>query len=144
MRVPAGIRVVRRRRDGLASEAVEVERKRRHLELAPASRGHCVARPVAVQLDAVALRVGEVEGLADEVVRGAGEPPARAGDATQRPREVGPRGHEQGEVEEAGRPGRARRRVRDRARSSTSGFPPAPSSRRPAASPSTSSPIVCS
>ncbi|MCU0301867.1 MAG: hypothetical protein MUF35_09735 [Candidatus Nanopelagicales bacterium] len=51
---------------------VGVQMEGGHLELA-AGTLPLVTRPIDVQLDAVALRVGEVEGLTDEVVRGADE-----------------------------------------------------------------------
>ena len=103
----------RRLAAGLAEQALEIERKRRHLDRVTGERPF-VARPVAVELDAVPLRVGEVERLGDEMVGGSGERPARTGHPAQRACEVGPRRHEEREVEEAGRPRRARRRVRIR------------------------------
>ena len=58
----------------------------------------------------VALRVGQVERLADEMVGGAVEPPAGERDATQRLCERAPVGYEQRKVEEPARVARARRR----------------------------------
>jgi len=56
----------------LADKGVRIEVEGGHLDLAvgPAPLG---AVAVPVQLDAVALRVGEVEGLADQVIGAAGE-----------------------------------------------------------------------
>ena len=76
----------------LGKEALQVERQGVHLEVAAGDRPLCPGT-VAVELDPVVLRVGEVERLADEVVGGAGEPPARTDDAAQRTGEVGPFGH---------------------------------------------------
>jgi len=95
---------------GLGEQALEVERQRRHLELA-ARVGPLLARAVAVQLDPVPLRVGEVQRLADEVVGRAAQVPAGLEDAPERACEVYPPGNEQGEMEEARRAWRPRRRL---------------------------------
>ena len=63
-------------------------------------------------LGAVPLRVGQVERLGDEVVGRTAQAPTRAGDTSQRAGEVGPRRDEEREVEETGRAGRSRGRVR--------------------------------
>ena len=87
----------------LAEHAVEVEWQRVHLEDAVADRPF-VAGPVAVELDPVALRVAQVEGLADQVVGGAAQPPAGVGDALQGACQVGAGGDEDRQVEEPARP----------------------------------------
>jgi hypothetical protein len=66
----------------LSQDAVEVQRQGVHLE------GAIPDRPlfpwaVAVELDPVAFRIAEVQGLADQVVGGAAQPPARLGDPLQ-------------------------------------------------------------
>ena len=86
----------------LGEDALEVERQRRHRDLVSLARP-LLARAVPVELDPVALRVGEVEGLADEVVRGAAQVPARLEHAPERAREVGPGRDEQREMEQARR-----------------------------------------
>ena len=88
----------------------EVERQRGHLDLAVHDRP-LLARAVAVDLDAVVLRIAQVERLADEVIRGAGELPAAVHHATQRPGELDSARHQQGQVEEAGAAGRTPRGV---------------------------------
>ena len=94
----------------LASTPVEVEGKRRHLQL-PVGARPLLARPVAVDLDPVALGIVEVERLRDEVVGGAREPVPGLGHPAERAGELGAVGDEQREVEQPRRPGRARRRV---------------------------------
>ena len=73
-----------------------------------------VARAVAVELDPVAVGVGQVQRLADQVVGGAVQRPARLRQSRQREREVKPRGEEDREVVEAG--GAAVQRGRGRCR----------------------------
>ena len=65
----------------LVGEVAQVQRQRRHLELA-AVVAPLVARAVAVELDAVAVRIGQIQRLADEMV----------GDAVQRTSEPRPAG----------------------------------------------------
>src|SRR4029077_16419767 len=60
----------------LAQDAIEVERKRVHLQDSVADRP-LLPRAVAIQLDPVALRIAQIEGLADQVVGRAAQPPAR-------------------------------------------------------------------
>src|SRR5918996_1570547 len=62
---------------GLVQQRAEVERPREHPDRAVGCRRPLVPRPVAVQLDAVAVRVAEVDRLADAVVRGALERDSR-------------------------------------------------------------------
>src|SRR5947207_7868329 len=65
------------------------------------------AWPVAVDLDAVALGVVEVERLADEMVRGAGQPPAGARRPRKGPGERGPPRDQDREVKQPRCSGRA-------------------------------------
>ena len=95
----------------LAEHAVEVEWERVHLQDAVADRPP-IARAVAVELDAVALGVAQVESLADQVVGGARQAPAGLGDALQGAGEIGAARHHDREVEEAAGAARPRRRVR--------------------------------
>ena len=95
----------------LGEEAAEVERERVHAEHS-AGDGPLVARTVAIELDAVPLRVGQVERLADEVVGGAAQTPARGDHPAERKREVGARGDEDRQVEKPRRVLRPRRSVR--------------------------------
>ncbi len=89
----------------LPEDPLDVEGKGGHSQLAVVV-GPLVAGAVAVDLDAVALGVVQVEGLAHEVVGGAGEGRTRVEDAAERPRELGPARHEDRQVEEPGaRPG---------------------------------------
>ena len=79
-------RCLRRDRGGaseLREQIVEVERKRGHLQHAVLLRP-LAARPIVVELDAVAVRVGEVERLADQMVGGAVEAGAGLGEADER------------------------------------------------------------
>src|SRR5581483_6908534 len=68
------------------------------------------ARAIAVDLDAVFLRVVQVERLAHEMVRRAAQPPARPHDPGQRGGELGPARDEDREVEQPARPGGSGRR----------------------------------
>src|SRR5207247_979734 len=86
----------------LAHHALEVERQRRHSYRVAVVRPF-LAGPVAVDLDPYAVGIIEVEGLADQVVGGAGQAPATLRQALQRPGELRPRWHEDREVEEPGR-----------------------------------------
>ncbi len=87
----------------LGEQSFEVEGKRRHRDLLALSRPFR-AGSVAIQLDPVALGVREVERLADEVVGGAAEMPARVEDAPERMGQVDAVRDEQRQVEETGRP----------------------------------------
>ena len=84
----------------LTEQVVDVERDRRHQAADPALPAG--PRAVGVDLDPVAVRVGEVDRLADRVVGEAVEAHVVAGGVGEPAREVGPGRHEQGEVEEAG------------------------------------------
>ncbi len=86
----------------VVDHAVEVERQRRHSDLAVGLVVPLGARAVAVDLDPVALGVAEVERLADEVVGGAFERVAGGRQAAQGERQVGARRQQDREVEEAG------------------------------------------
>ena len=88
----------------LAEEALEVERigahAFRHLPLPHR------ARTVGVDLDAVLVRIAEVDRLADEVVGGAREADALAHGMRKPARETAPIGEQQREVEQARAAGR--------------------------------------
>ena len=90
--------------------AFDVERKRRHLQLALGTRP-VLARPVAVDLDAVALGIVEIERLRHEMVGRAGEPMPARRDPVQRAGELGAVGDEEREMEEARGSTGARRRI---------------------------------
>jgi hypothetical protein len=93
----------------LGEHAVQVEWAGVHLDL-PVAHRPLIARPVAVELDAVPLRVAGVERLAHQVVGGPAQPPAGLGDPLQRPRQVGPARHQDRQVEQptgAAGPGRS-------------------------------------
>ena len=91
--------------------ALDVERERRHLQLALGARP-VLARPVAVDLDSVALWIVEVERLRHEMVGRTREPVPGRRDPVQGAGELGPVGDEEREMEETGRATGAQRRVR--------------------------------
>src|SRR4051794_3373700 len=95
----------------LAQHSVEVERKSVHLEDAIADRP-LIAWAVAVELDPVALGVARVERLADQMVGGSAQSPARVGHPLQGASEVGTARHEDRQVKETAGAARAGRRVR--------------------------------
>ena len=72
------------------------------LRVGRARRRPLLARPVGVELDAVAVRIGEVDRLRDAVVGGALDRRAGHGEAAQRLREREPVREEQREVVQAG------------------------------------------
>ena len=92
-------------------DRVQVERQRVHRDVL-ALPLPLTARAVAVELDAVALGIAQVHGLAHEVVRRSGEARARGGDALDRLGERGAIGHQQREVEQPRGARRAQRRGR--------------------------------
>ena len=94
----------------LACQRVEVQRQRRHPH--PSVGVPPLARAITVDLDAVSLRVAEVERLADQVVGRAAQPPPGADQAVQGPGQVEAAGHEDREVEQPGAPRRPPRSVR--------------------------------
>ena len=68
--VPAGGDGLRAGRGGeLAEDVLEVERQRRHLEPAVVVVAPLLTRPVAIDLDPVAVGVRQIQSLRDEVVR---------------------------------------------------------------------------
>jgi len=77
---------------GLGEQASDVERVCHHQQLTVAIHRPFVTRPVAVQLDAVAVRIAQVDGLADPVVAGAIDRDAQLQQVLQRPRQVAARG----------------------------------------------------
>ena len=84
----------------LGEDAAHVERQSRH-PLEDLSFPH-LPRAVPVDLDAVPVRVAEVDRLADEVVREADQRHAVAAGVGEPAREVDALGQQQGEVVEAG------------------------------------------
>ena len=96
----------------LRHDGIQVERHRAHPQLAGRLVLPLGPRPVAVDLDAVALRVAQVERLAHEVVGGAREPRAGTHHSLDRAGQGRTVGDEDREVEEAGRARRRRGRVR--------------------------------
>ena len=84
----------------LAEKAVDVERERGH-PVAHLTLPH-LARAVPVDLDSVLVRIGQVERLADEMIREPDEGDSVADGVRQPAREVDAFGHEQGEVVEPG------------------------------------------
>ena len=102
MTVPVG-KLLERLRLGvgqLADEAADIERQSRHpLEDLPFPD---LARAVPVDLDAVPVRVAEVDRLAHEVVGQADQRHAVAAGVREPAREVDALGQQQGEVVEAG------------------------------------------
>ena len=106
----AGTARWRRTDEFLGEQVLEIERVRAHVQLTVQMRP-LGARTIAINLDAVAVHVGEVERLADTVVRGALHHRLGLDEATERSREIGARRHEDGEVIEAGGAAHARRRL---------------------------------
>ena len=99
-------------RGQLVGEVAQVQRQRGHLQLA-VGVAPLLARAVAVELDAVAVGIGQVQRLADEVVGDPVQRPAGLGQPGQRMGEVQPRRIQDRQVIEAGGPPveRGRRRV---------------------------------
>jgi len=87
---------------GLGEEGVEVEGAGVHGDVAGGGAGPLGGGEVAVELEAVAVGVFEVEGLADAVVGGAGEGDAGVAEAAEGVGEGGSVGVEDREVVEAG------------------------------------------
>ena len=85
-----------------AEYAVDVQRQGRHLQLVAHARP-LLPGAIAVDLDPVAVRIGQVERLADQVIGRAIERPTDLDEARQREGEVRPGGHEDGQVVEARR-----------------------------------------
>src|SRR5579885_203148 len=81
--------------------ALDVDGVGCHLEL-PIDIRPFLARAVAVDLDAVAVEVGDVEGFADQMVALAWEWQARCDPVAQPASQSGAAGHENGKVIEAG------------------------------------------
>ena len=89
-------------RDG-GEQVVDVERAREHADALAARRGRPrLARAVGVELDAVAVGVGQVDRLGDAVVGGAGDRGAGDGEPLHGARELRARGIQQRVVVEAG------------------------------------------
>ena len=143
MRVPGGMRGVGVLAAELAEHAVEVERQGVHLQDAVADRP-LLPRAVAVELDAVALGIAQVERLADQVIGGAAQAPAGLGDALQGAGEIGAARHEDRQVKEAARAAGAGRRVRvaDQLDDRRAGSPSVPRRTIPSSGSSSVSPIA--
>jgi len=90
---------------GQGQQTARVQRLGDHLQVAVAQRP-LGARPVTVDLDAVAVGVGQVDGLADAMVRPALQRPAGFQHMPQPAGQVRPAGQQQGEVVEASGAGR--------------------------------------
>src|SRR5581483_2984515 len=96
------LRLVRGSASDLRDDAVQIEGEGAHRQLA-VDVAPFIARAIAIDLDAVSVRVGQVERFAYEMVRGAIERPSRAGEPGQRKAEVGPAWEKDRQVEEARR-----------------------------------------
>src|ERR687897_746396 len=93
----------------LREQRVQVERGTEHGDGAVAGARPLLLRPVAVELDPVPVRVGEIDRLTDAVVRGAAEGMAGREEAAESVGERGRVGVANRDVEEAGVPGGRRR-----------------------------------
>ena len=85
----------------IVHQRLEIERVGDHGQLA-AAHWPRIARPVAVDLDAVAVRVAEIQRLADAVVARAAERVAPSGEGCERAAERRAAGHQDGEVVQPG------------------------------------------
>ncbi len=97
-------------RGDFCENAVEVERERRHLQLTSVVLPF-LARPVAVDLDPVPLRVVEIERLGHEMVGCAREPVSGARYPVHGAGKLVPCRQEEREVKQSRRPRRAPRRL---------------------------------
>jgi hypothetical protein len=86
----------------LCEQLFEVERLGDHAELALRGAGPFGFRAVPVELDAIAVRVAEIECLADAVIGGTFERDVGTDEAAECVGELGARGIDDGEVIEAG------------------------------------------
>ena len=88
-------------------DGIEIDRHRDHFDPAVAERPD-LGGPVGVDLETVAVRVGEIHGLADIVVRESVDPPVRIVQVPDRQRQGAPGGDADRDMVEprgAGRPG---------------------------------------
>src|SRR5262245_22780934 len=83
-------------------QALQIERIRTHAQVL-ANEWPLDARSIAIDLDAVAVRIGEVNRLADSVVRGALQDRAGLHEPAQRPSQIGARWRQYREMVQAGR-----------------------------------------
>src|SRR5262245_3737988 len=95
---------------GVGEERLDIQRPREHPEASVLVPRPLLLRAIPVELEAVPVRVAEVEGFADSVIRGALERDARLDKATERIRERSAVGVADRGVEEPGVAGRRRRR----------------------------------
>jgi acyl-CoA synthetase (AMP-forming)/AMP-acid ligase II len=84
-------------------ESGEVERSRDHVQLPVGARPPGVTRAIGIHLDTESIGIGEVERLADRVVRAAGSAPHRA-EMSEKPAECRALRHQDGKVEQAQKP----------------------------------------
>src|SRR5882672_908812 len=92
----------------LRENPIEIERVGAHLE-PPVHHRPLGARPIAIDLDAVAVRIGEIQRLADAVIRNTLQHAVGLDHPAQRAPAIAARRHENREVIEAGRAADARR-----------------------------------
>src|SRR5215831_18368357 len=93
----------------LGEQAREVEPPRDHGDALPLRGSRpLLLRPVSIELDAVSVRISEIDGLTDTVVGGAVERDAGVEDALHGSREVRAIGKAHRDVVEPGRPRRGR------------------------------------
>ncbi len=85
----------------LAQDILDVERIRDHPELVAAPLP-ALGRPVAIDLDAVAFGIIEVDGFTDPMIGGAGKGHLVSCDMQNPAREIAARRHQKGRVIEAG------------------------------------------
>ena len=95
--LPAGV-AIRHRGD----EVRDVEPQRRHLDRR-AVPFPALVRTIGIDFDAIAFRVGEVERLADQVIRGAVDGNLPVDGVPDPAAEIGARGQQERGVEKAGR-----------------------------------------
>ena len=86
----------------LTQEVRQVQPQRVHADRACSVVWPLRPGPVTVDLDPVAVGIVQVQRLADQVVRGATQPPARVGDPGERARQLGPVRNQYREVKQPG------------------------------------------
>jgi len=96
----AGSQAVFRGPGSVGQQAIDVERLGHHLEAAATERP-LAARPVSIDLDAVAVDVGEVQRFADAMIGGALHDRVGFDEPSKRAPQFDARGHQNGEVIEA-------------------------------------------
>jgi len=88
-----GVRVVAK----LLEQGLNIQRRRTHLQ-PPADSGPFTLRTISIHLDAVSVRIGQVEGLADAVIGEALHRRRRVDETTKRLGQLESSRHEDGEV----------------------------------------------